>query len=161
MFALLLGGCRLRKDDVPQDAGLFEQWHEISYAVDSDGKYVQVPSAGWSVSNFANILAWEEYYDTVEEARKRVLFRKSSPIEYYMIVNQMDVKLLSKYVGMLALRVRWHLRPSVFNKLDPTIKQRYADVFNISLGKLHEIPATPLKKPDFLSTDADMDSSRA
>jgi hypothetical protein len=127
----------MRKDDVPQDAGLWdERWHRINYAVDEQGRYVQVQSAGCESVNITNSQAWEVINKQIEEAKKHVIAGKLSPLAFYMAVNQMDIRLLSQYVGMFKWRVRRHLKPKVFAGLNPSIIQRYAKVFNISVGQL-------------------------
>jgi hypothetical protein len=140
----------VQKDDVPQDSGLFGKWHEISYAVDRDGKYVKVPSVGWTVSNSANIQAWEEYFEVVEETRKRAAGGELSPVAYYMAVNQMDVKLLARNMRIAGWRVKRHLNPAVFGKLKTKILERYSSVFNIPVEQLNVVPDAPLQRPEFL-----------
>jgi len=127
----------MRKDDVPQDPGLWsERWHRIHYAVDEQGKYVQVQSAGCESVNITNSQAWEVINKRIEEAKKNVAAGKLSPLAFYMAVNQMDIHLLSQYVGMFKWRVRRHLKVKVFAGLNPAIIQRYAKVFNVSVEQL-------------------------
>jgi hypothetical protein len=127
----------MRKDDVPQDPGLWdERWHRIHYAVDEQGKYVRVHSAGCESVNITNSLAWESINKRIEEAKENVIAGKSSPLAFYMAVNQMDTRLLSRYVGMSKWRVRRHLKQKVFAGLNPAILKRYAKVFNISVEQL-------------------------
>ena len=47
----------MKKEEVPQDAAIFEHWHEITYALDDQGRYVLTPSLGWDASNLANLQA--------------------------------------------------------------------------------------------------------
>jgi hypothetical protein len=57
-----------------------------------------------------------------------------------MVKNQMNVSLLAKYVGFNRLRVRLHLKPSVFGRLNPSILEKYARIFEIEVGELLKIP---------------------
>jgi hypothetical protein len=133
----------MRKNDVPQDAALFGRWREIAYAVDEDGEMVLVPCAGWDPANVANLQAWEVIAEAVAEALRGIEAGEKSPLAFHMAVNQMDVALLADYVGMARWRVRRHLRPGVFRRLKPALRERYAAVFRIAPGELERVPARP------------------
>jgi hypothetical protein len=127
----------MKKKDVPQDKGLMEgRFEDVCYAVDENGNYVPVLSAGWEPKNAAMRQAWEVINEQVEEARRMVLIGKYSPIYYYMEKNMMDIRLLAEYMGLPKRKVKRHMKPSVFEKLDEEILKRYAEVFNITLGNL-------------------------
>jgi hypothetical protein len=127
----------MKKKDVPQDKGLMDgRFEDLCYAVDEDGKYVPVLSAGWEPKNDAMRLAWEEIKDKVEEARQQVLSGKKSPIYFYMIKNIMDIKLLADYVDLPKRKVRRHLKPEHFSQLDNDTLALYAEVFNITVESL-------------------------
>ncbi|MEJ2586746.1 MAG: hypothetical protein P8165_04025 [Deltaproteobacteria bacterium] len=104
----------MRREDVPQDKGLFGPWHGINYAVDEKGRYTLVPSAGWEPQTIANTLSWEPVTEAVEKARMAVEAGMKSPLALYMALHLMDVSLLARYVGLSCWRVRRHLRPDVF-----------------------------------------------
>ncbi len=79
-------------DEVPQDAAILEQWHEIAYALDGQGNYVLVPSAGWEPSNLVNVQAWELIATQVSRALEQIHLGAASPLLYHMERNQLDVK---------------------------------------------------------------------
>ena len=54
------------------------RFEDVYYALDEDGNYVQVLSAGWEPKNDAMKLAWDVIHEKVEEARKEVLAGKFS-----------------------------------------------------------------------------------
>lgn len=126
----------MKKADVPQDTGVLDGWHEISYAIDENGRYVQVPSTGWEAANIANQEAWREIDRRVQEARKQILAGKLSPLAYHMARNQMDAALLASYIGLSRRKVIRHLKPAVFDALDSTILKRYAEIFALSIEDL-------------------------
>jgi len=127
----------MKKKDVPQDKGLMEgRFEDVCYAVDEHGNYVPVLSAGWEPKNAAMRQAWEVINEQVEEARRMVLTGKYSPLYYYMEKNMMDIRLLAEYMGLPKRKVKRHMKPSVFAKLEEEILKRYAEVFNITLGSL-------------------------
>lgn len=130
----------MKKEDVPQDVGLNKGMKEVAYAVDENGRYVQVPSLGWKPKNITNDQAWEVITEEIVSEIKLIKAGKRSPLAYHMAKNLMNIGLLASYVRMSRWRVRRHLRPIVFKRLRPEILKRYADVFGISIVELHEVP---------------------
>jgi hypothetical protein len=128
----------MKKHEVPQDnVGLQEgKQLDLYYAVNENGDYVMVRSCGWAPKNAAILQAWNVIHEKVEEARRQVLQGKLSPIAYYMQKNIMDVKLLASYIGLPKWKVRRHLKPSGFTKLDAVVLRRYADLFSIPVEAL-------------------------
>ena len=129
-------GFIMRKDEVPQDQGILENYKEVVYAVDDRGRYMPVSSKGWSAKTEANELAWAGINLQIEKTRSLVLAGKLSPLAYYMELNHMKPGLLGKYAGFSRWRVRRHLKPAVFSKLRPEVLERYASVFNITADRL-------------------------
>jgi hypothetical protein len=80
--------------------------------------------------------AWDVIHEKVEQARQLVLSGELSPIAYYMEKNLMDVKLLADYAGLPKRKVRKHLKPDQFEKLDIEILKRYTETFGISVETL-------------------------
>ncbi len=128
----------MKKKDIPQDESFFEDAEkgELCYAVNEKGEYVTGNSKGWDPKKVALDNALEEIEKRVAEAKKRVLDGESSPVEYYMELNKMDLGILASYTGLLRFRVKRHMKPKVFDKLSEKILQRYADVFNITIEEL-------------------------
>lgn len=130
----------MKAKEVPQDRSHLESAsREIYYAVDENGKYTKELSTGWNVKTIALDNALEEIQRRTEDAKKRVLANKTSPIEYYMEIHKMDVPILSSYVGLWQWRVKRHFKPAVFKKLPKRILQKYADVFEITIDELKHI----------------------
>jgi hypothetical protein len=126
-------------NEVPQDPKDFKEGDKLRkkvYAVDKDGKYTGVTSAGWEVENFAMKQAWDAVDEELEDIKRKVEAGELSPIAYFMQKSLMDVGLLAKYVGKWQWQVRRHFKPSVFNKLDEQLLKRYANTFNISVQEL-------------------------
>jgi hypothetical protein len=121
--------------DVPQDNDGFLQEgkvRDLCYAVDEDGNYKQVLSIGWNPKNEAMKLALQLVDEQVEKTRQEVIEGKLSPLAYYMEKNIMDLKLVSEYTGIPKRKIRKHLSPDVFFKLNPSYIEKYANVFNIT-----------------------------
>lgn len=139
----------MKKAEVPQDdEGLLEgKLREVCYAVDESGNYITVLSTGWTPKNAALKQAWEEVNEKAEEIKRKVLGGKLSPVAYYMEKNIMNLKLLSQYTGISKWRIRKHLKPKVFSKLDDETLARYAKAFETSVALLKEFDEN-LNQPD-------------
>ncbi|MEW5802666.1 MAG: hypothetical protein AB1847_11260 [bacterium] len=129
----------MRKDEVPQDEGLLGAWHEVSYAVDKDGKYVQVHSSGWEPANAANNLAWQKIHQEVEEIRRQVERGDLSPLAYHMARHHMNIGLLAQYTHQSRRKVKQHLTLKGFKKLSSREMKLYADIFDLSIEELGRI----------------------
>jgi len=131
----------MKIDDVPQDKGMIDgDLTEICYAVDGKGRYVLSSSKGWDPKNVANQQAWKLIREDVQRTIDKIRAGKLSPLAYHMVRNQMNVGLLSKYVPYSRLRVRWHLRPTVFDRLTPVQLKPYADLFEMEPQALRHVP---------------------
>lgn len=127
----------MKKKEVPQDEGLNEgRFEDVCYAIDENGNYVAVLSKGWNPKTDALLQAWEVIDEKVEQVRKQVLCGELSPIAYYMEKSLMDLKLLSDYTGLPKRKVRKHLKPDRFIKLDDQTLIKYAETFGISVDML-------------------------
>ncbi len=133
----------MKKEEVPQDESNLASANikDMVYAVNENGEYVTELSTGWAPKTIALDNAINVIEERIEDAKKRVLENKTSPIEYYMEVHKMDLQILASYVGLWKWRVKRHFKPSVFKKLNNKILQKYADVFEISIEQLKNIDA--------------------
>jgi len=130
----------MRRKDVPQDQGLFGEWKEVNYAVDDDGRYVLVQSAGWEPANIANHMAWESIDAEVGAVLAKVRTGELSPLAYHMARHQMDPGLLAGYAGLFRWQVRRHMKPGAFRRISPALANRYAAIFRITVEELMEMP---------------------
>ena len=138
----------MKKHEVPQDnADLLEdKAMDLCYAVDENMNYVTVPSHGWAPKNAALLQAWDVIYGRMEATRQQILQGKLSPIAYYMEKNIMDVKLLATFIGLPKWKVRRHLKPTGFRKLDEKLLRRYADIFHVPVEALTNFKETAEEK---------------
>lgn len=124
------------RKSVPQDDGVFGEWRGINYAVDESGRYVLEKSSGWEPVNIVDRQAWDAVAESIASVRERMEKGEISPVAYYMEKNLMDVKMLSRYIGISRWRVKRHLDPGVFRRLAPSMLERYARVFGITVEQL-------------------------
>jgi len=133
----------MKAKEVPQDdANMLDgKLKEPCYAVNEKGEYTTVQSVGWESKNVVMQQAWENINEKVEKAKQDVLSGKRSPLAFYIEKNLMTTKLVSQYTGISRLCVYFHLKPNRFAKLKPTVLQKYADLFEVSIEELKNISA--------------------
>ena len=130
----------MKKADVPQEQSFFEGHQRACYALDEHGRYVVVGSIGWDVETVVNGQANDEVRRAIAAALARVRSGRMSPLGYHMARRQMDVAMLSAYSGISRLRIRWHLRPGPFARLQETLLCRYAEALSLPAGTLRGVP---------------------
>jgi len=131
----------MKIEEVPQERGMMpDNIHEVCYAVDDDGHYVLTASAGWNPKNIANNQAWEVIEHEIAKALKGIHAGKLSPLAFHMAKNQMNPGLLAQYAGFSRWRVKRHLKPAVFKRLNPAVLEQYSDVFGITIKQLQQFP---------------------
>jgi hypothetical protein len=112
---------------------------ELCYALDESGKYTTVKSSGWEAKQIVNDQAWELIKERISDIKYRVSRGELSPLAYYMAKNQMDIKLLSDYVGFSKRKIKKHLNPEQFNKLNASALENYARAFSLTVDELKEV----------------------
>lgn len=128
-------------DQVPQEGNRTMGGHKRAmYARDKDGRIVIVASAGSEVDETVTLQALDYIKEQTEAARKRVEAGQSSPLEYWMYAQRLDMPQLSQVTGYWQWRIRRHLDPARFARLSQDILQRYADVMGISVEQLKKLP---------------------
>lgn len=128
-------------DAVPQEGNRTMGGHRRAmYARDNDGRMVIVPSRGGEVDETVTLQALERIHDMTEEARARVQAGKTSPLEYWMYAQRLDLPQLSQVTGLWKWRIRRHFRPAIFSKLNTEILQSYAEVMGITVEQLRRLP---------------------
>ena len=109
------------------------------YARGGDGKLHIVQSAGWEVEEIVTRQAVDDLRRLAEDARRRVLAGRTSPLEYHMYRARMDVPLLAQTSGLWQWRIRRHFRPAVFAALSPALLARYAAAMGLSVEQLKTV----------------------
>ena len=128
-------------NDVPQEGNRTMGGHlRAMYARDADGRIVIVPSRGGEVDETVTLQALDLIREMTEAARARVQAGETSPLEYWMYAQRLDLPQLAQVSGFWQWRIRRHLKPQRFAKLPPAILQRYADVMGITVEQLKQLP---------------------
>ncbi len=130
----------MKANEVPQDITYYEGKKRACYALNDEGKYVIVPSSGWDVEAVVNGLAVDEMAASLEVTRQAVLAGSKSPLCYHMELRQMTPEILAKTAGITKFRLKRHLRPEVFAKLETSVLDRYARAMAVTREELKTVP---------------------
>jgi hypothetical protein len=122
----------MKQDEIPQDhITTFGGAKKAVYALDSTGHYTTTESSGWAVEETATLQAIAEYERLTQEARERYERGEESELGWRMHAARLDIATLSQITGIWQWRIRRHLKPAVFARLTPAIKQRYAEAMGL------------------------------
>lgn len=131
----------MKKEEVPQqDSGLLGGETKGVYATNEDGKFEMAQTAGWEVESIVLQQALDEINRIAEDALDRVKKGDSSPLEFHMYAQRMDLPMLAQAVGRFQWQVKRHFKPKIFTKLKASDLELYADVMGISVATLKNIP---------------------
>lgn len=128
-------------NEVPQEGNRTMGGHRRAmYAKDKDGRMVIVPSRGGEVDEAVTLQALDRIQEQTAEAKARVLAGQTSPLEYWMYAQRLDLPQLSQVSGYWQWRIRRHFNPQRFARLPEKILQNYAWVMGITVEQLKKLP---------------------
>ena len=117
----------------------YGQYRELLYSYDKDGNYKKDVGFHGEPDRVILQQAWDLFNERADEARKKVLEGKASPILYYMEKNLLNPMDLSMHAGVSLWRVKFHLKPKAFARLSEKTLKKYAEAFNISVEQLKKV----------------------
>lgn len=112
---------------------------EVHYYYDKTGGFGQKVTCHHDVTQELIKAELTLKEDRLEEMRQKVVSGIFSPIAYHMQRCMMDVAALAGYAGLSKRKVRKHLKPSGYAKLDDATRNLYARVFQIDVSELEKI----------------------
>lgn len=131
----------MKKDDIPQqDSGLLGGETKGIYAVNEHGKLEMAQTAGWEVESIVLQQALDEIDRVAQDALERVKKGKTSTLEFHMYAQRMDLPMLAQAVGRFQWQVKRHFKPEIFAILNESDLELYADIMDISVATLKQIP---------------------
>ncbi len=131
----------MKTTNVPQQANpVLEGHRKVVYALDDDGHYRIVASAGWEAEELTTSAAVEHFDALAARALERAASNNGSALEFHMYQRRMDVPTLAQTTGIWRWRVRRHLRVPV-DKLPARLRQRYADALGLNADELARLQA--------------------
>ncbi len=135
----------MKKKDVPQEHDMYGDHLRACYAQDEKGNYEIVTSAGWDVESVVNTQANNEIRSEAEQSRLAAIAGLSSPLEYHMKRRQMTPSMLAANAGIWQWRVKRHLKPAAFNKLNNKVLACYAEALVMTVAELLQVPDEVVK----------------
>jgi hypothetical protein len=134
----------MKVKDVPQDDEFLQPDGDVllrdrTYALDDDGRYREIPSAGWAPKNEAIKFSWSNKSEEALEIRKEVIAGKYSPIMYHMIRLLMTPRILADYTGLSKRKINKLCKPKHFASIKAEDLSHIADAMNISVEELTSI----------------------
>ena len=126
----------MEKISIPQDVNkTTDGKKKVMYAPNDNGEF-ETFQYGSEVEEYATTLAVNEYTEMMENSKQDILSGKSSPIEYFMYKNRMDIPTLASVVGKFQFTVKRHCQNRYFQKLNDKLLLQYADAFDITVDEL-------------------------
>ena len=131
----------MKKEQTPQQPHeMYEGGSKVVYTVNADGKYELSSTTGWEPETIVLSQALEEIDRLSQLALQNVQQGISSPLEYHMYAQRMDLQMLAAAVGKFQWQVKRHFKPSKFVKLSQQQVKNYASVLGITDAQLRTIP---------------------
>lgn len=130
----------MRAEEVPQDGAYLEGKKRGAYAVDANGKYTVVATAGWEAETAATRVALEAADAQIRAAWEDVRAGRRSPLWYHLAARQLTPALVAEYAGCSRLRVWWHCRGG---RLPAAWHERYAKALRVPPEKVGVLPEQP------------------
>lgn len=128
----------MKENYIPQERNsALDGQRKVMYAKNENGNFNRY-KYGSKAEEYATKIAVEEYENLKRECLENIKKGISSPIEYFMYKNRMDLPTLSKFVQMFPFRVKRHLKMRYFKRLNDKTLQKYADAFEIDLNVLKD-----------------------
>jgi hypothetical protein len=109
--------------------GITSGYKSIVYTANKDGVYRKVSRKGWEPANIALGMAWESVNEIIEQTKKKVISGELSPIAFFMEKNQFSIARLSYMTGFSKRKIRKHLHPKAFAKINQETLETYSKAF--------------------------------
>ena len=115
------------------------KYREMLYYYQEDGNFEKKVGYHGEPDRIILQQAWDMFNDRIEEARKKVLSGKASPIVYYMEKIITDPLNLSMMAGIPIWKVKMHFKPWFFKRMSEKDQKKYAEAFNITVEQLKAV----------------------
>jgi len=128
----------MKEKDVIHD---YKEKKYIFYAEKDDGTYGTVEGGSYMMENEIDDF-WFKKSHLEKTLRGQLLKGDISPINYYMILEEMTVAELASRSGICKCRVKRHIKPEGFKKASIGELQKYAKAFNVQMANFFQIVET-------------------
>jgi len=110
----------------------------IMYAEKEDGSYGAFETGSYLIENDLDDF-WQKMEHLERVTREKLLSNTISPINYYMVIEDLTVQELSQRTGFSVSKVRKHLTVKGFEKVSVKQLLKYSAVFNIPMANLFQL----------------------
>lgn len=130
----------MKIEDIPQQPdSIYEGETKVVYALNQEGKLQAATTSGWEAEITALKDAIDEIEHLAQDALERAKAGKTSPLEYHMYRQRLDLPMLSQAVGKFQWQVRRHFKPNNFATLTEKQLKTYASILGISVDELKNL----------------------
>lgn len=127
--------------DIPQHNNSSMQGEtKVIYAKSDTGRMESAQTSGWDVEAVVLDQAIDEIHRQAKEAYARATAGKTSPLEFHMYNQRMDLAMLAQAVGRFQWMVKRDFNPDRFTRLPAEKLERYADVMGLDRDTLRKLP---------------------
>jgi hypothetical protein len=119
----------------------------ILYVEKEDGKYGPMQTGSYLTKNYLDDYELKRRH-LEEKLRSQIQHRETSPIYYYMILEDLTLSELASRANVRKSKVRRHLQYDSFISIDKKTLQQYAEVFNVTVGELEQLMNLPPVKEE-------------
>jgi hypothetical protein len=127
--------------DIPQDnASALGGETKVIYAESDSGRIEIAQTTGWEVEEQVLDQALDEIHRLAKEAYDRVAAGSTSPLEFHMYNQRMDLPMLAQATGRFQWMVKRDFEPGRFARLSDEKLSRYADVMGLDVDSLKRLP---------------------
>ena len=117
----------------------FGKFRELFYYYDENGQFEKKVHYHGETGKVIIQQSWDMFNERIERARQKVLTGKASPVVYYMEKIFTDPLNLSIMTGIPFWKVKLHLKPYFFNRLNDKVLHKYAEIFNVTVDQLKQV----------------------
>ncbi|MES9863089.1 MAG: hypothetical protein ABW157_13870 [Candidatus Thiodiazotropha sp. LLP2] len=127
--------------DIPQDkADSLGGETKVIYAESEAGRIESSETSGWEVEEIVLGQALDEIKRLAKDAYARAKQGSTSPLEFHMYHQRMDLAMLAQAMGRFQWMVKRDFSPQRFARLSAQKRTNYADVLGIDSETLSQLP---------------------
>ena len=132
----------MKVNEVPQEGKRMLKTTLVHYAVNDKGDFEKVQSTGWDAGYYSLVNIHDEFKELAEQAKVRIKNNQASPLEYFMYHAYLDTEGLAQFAVIPKRKVKKHLTPRGFEKIDDATLARYAHVLHTDVETIKKFKST-------------------
>jgi hypothetical protein len=131
----------MKVKDIPQhNTSSLQGETKVIYAKSDEGKFESAETSGWDVEEIVLEQALDELLRQTRDAYERARAGLTSPLEFHMYRQRMDLAMLAQAVGRFQWQVRRDFDPRRFSRLSAKRLMCYAEVMDLDPDHLKQLP---------------------